>query len=116
MAAIGEALADAELTVDELTEQIVGRRRDDGGVRGQVAALAPAHEHRRAPRPALLRAKPRPQGDLHQPAPLAARLPTRRRRGALRTLLTRYLHAYGPATPQHFARWLSIPPNGPSSR
>jgi hypothetical protein len=29
---------------------------------------------------------------------------------ALRTLLTRYLYAYGPATPQHFARWLSIPP------
>jgi DNA glycosylase AlkZ-like len=23
---------------------------------------------------------------------------------------TRYLYAYGPATPQHFARWLSIPP------
>jgi hypothetical protein len=29
---------------------------------------------------------------------------------ALRTLVTRYLHAYGPATPQHFARWLGIPP------
>ena len=29
---------------------------------------------------------------------------------ALRTLLARYLYAYGPATPQHFARWLSIPP------
>jgi hypothetical protein len=29
---------------------------------------------------------------------------------ALRTLVLRYLHAYGPATPQHFARWLSIPP------
>jgi Winged helix DNA-binding domain len=29
---------------------------------------------------------------------------------ALRTLVTRYLFAYGPATPQHFARWLSIPP------
>ncbi len=29
---------------------------------------------------------------------------------ALRTLVTRYLHAYGPATPQHFARWLRIPP------
>jgi len=27
---------------------------------------------------------------------------------ALRTLVTRYLHAYGPATPQHFARWLAI--------
>jgi hypothetical protein len=22
----------------------------------------------------------------------------------------RYLYAYGPATPQHFAKWLSIPP------
>ena len=30
--------------------------------------------------------------------------------GAARTLLTRYLHAYGPATSQHFARWLAIPP------
>ena len=28
---------------------------------------------------------------------------------ALRALVGRYLHAYGPA-PQHFARWLSIPP------
>jgi DNA glycosylase AlkZ-like len=29
---------------------------------------------------------------------------------ALRTLVRRYLHAYGPATPRHFARWLAIPP------
>ena len=29
---------------------------------------------------------------------------------ALRTLVTRYLRAYGPATSQHFARWLAIPP------
>ncbi|HEX5296473.1 MAG TPA: winged helix DNA-binding domain-containing protein [Streptosporangiaceae bacterium] len=29
---------------------------------------------------------------------------------ALRTLVRRYLHAYGPATPWHFARWLAIPP------
>jgi hypothetical protein len=29
---------------------------------------------------------------------------------ALRTLVMRYLYAYGPATPQHFARWLSIAP------
>jgi hypothetical protein len=28
---------------------------------------------------------------------------------ALQTLLRRYLHAYGPATPQHFAKWLAIP-------
>ena len=29
---------------------------------------------------------------------------------ALGTIVTRYLYAYGPATPQHFARWLGIPP------
>jgi Winged helix DNA-binding domain len=29
---------------------------------------------------------------------------------AVRTLLTRYLFAYGPATPEHFAKWLAIPP------
>src|SRR5689334_238149 len=29
---------------------------------------------------------------------------------ALRALVPRYLHAYGPATPRHFARWLAIPP------
>ena len=29
---------------------------------------------------------------------------------ALRTLVRDYLHAYGPATPRHFARWLGIPP------
>jgi hypothetical protein len=29
---------------------------------------------------------------------------------ALRTLVMRYLYAYGPATPSHFARWLGIPP------
>src|SRR4029450_9343389 len=30
--------------------------------------------------------------------------------GAGRTLGRRYLYAYGPATPWHFARWLGIPP------
>jgi hypothetical protein len=29
---------------------------------------------------------------------------------ALRALVRRYLHAYGPATPRHFARWLAISP------
>ena len=75
-----------------------------------MAALAPADQHGRAPRGALLRPGPGPQGDLHQPAPLAARLPSRRRRRALRALVTRYLHAYGPASPAHFARWIGVPP------
>jgi hypothetical protein len=29
---------------------------------------------------------------------------------ALRALVRRYLYAYGPASPQHFAKWLNIPP------
>jgi len=29
---------------------------------------------------------------------------------ALRTLVRQYLYAYGPATPQHFAKWLNVPP------
>ena len=29
---------------------------------------------------------------------------------ALRTLVARYLYAYGPATPRHFAQWLNVPP------
>ena len=117
IAAIGDALADTRADRrradrgDRGAHRPVGRRADDGGVPGPVAALAPAHEHGRAPRHALLRTGPGPQGDLHQPAPLAARLPARRRRGApCARLVTRYLYAYGPATPQHFARWLSIPP------
>jgi hypothetical protein len=28
---------------------------------------------------------------------------------AVRALVRRYLYAYGPATPQHFAKWLAIP-------
>ncbi|MEX2162073.1 MAG: winged helix DNA-binding domain-containing protein [Anaerolineales bacterium] len=31
-------------------------------------------------------------------------------RAGLRLLLQQYLYAYGPATPQHFARWLAAPP------
>jgi hypothetical protein len=58
----------------------------------------------------VLRTGPGPQGDLYQSAPLAARLRPADGDAALRTLVTRYLYAYGPATPQHLAKWLSIPP------
>jgi Winged helix DNA-binding domain len=58
----------------------------------------------------VLRPGPGPQRDLYQPAPLGARPPPSGGRAALRTLVKRYLYAYGPATPAHFARWLGIPP------
>ncbi|HEX7270407.1 MAG TPA: winged helix DNA-binding domain-containing protein [Streptosporangiaceae bacterium] len=116
VAAIGDALADAELTVGELTEAIADRAGpwavertmeafQDTWPRWRQLTSTAAHRgmlcfgpdrgrkvtytnpHRWLPglRPA--------DGD-----------------AALRTLVARYLHAYGPATPQHFARWLGIPP------
>ncbi len=116
IAAIGDALADTELTVDELTDAIADRtgpwavERTMEAFQGtwprwrQLTSTA-AHRgvlcfgpdrdrrvtytnpHRWLPgfRPA--------EGD-----------------AALRTLLTRYLYAYGPATAAHFAKWLGIPP------
>ena len=75
-----------------------------------MATLAPVDGHGRASRSALLRTEPGSPCHLHQPASLAARLPTRRRRRRPPDLLARYLHAYGPATPRHFAQWLNVPP------
>ncbi len=53
----------------------------------------------------MLRPGPRPQGDVHPPAALHPAPP----KEALRRPALRYLTAYGPATPHHFARWLAAP-------
>jgi hypothetical protein len=113
--AIGDALAGTELTVDELTEAIVERTGSWAGEltmeafqdrwprwrqltstaahRG-VLCFGPNHGRK------VTYTNPHrwlPGFRLHDPDP------------ALRTLLTRYLYAYGPATPQHFARWMALP-------
>jgi hypothetical protein len=116
IAAIGEALADAELTVDELTETLADRpgpwateRTMDafqdkwprwrqltstaahrgvlcfGPDRGRKVTYTNPHRWLPGFRPA--------DGDT-----------------ALRTLVARYLYAYGPATPRHFAQWIGVPP------
>jgi hypothetical protein len=116
IAAIGDALTDSELTIDELTDAIADRAGpwavertmdafQDRWPRWRQLTSTAAHRgmlcfgpdrgrkvtytnpHRWLPgfRPA--------DGD-----------------AALGTLVTRYLYAYGPATPQHFARWLGSPP------
>src|SRR5689334_9832539 len=115
IAAIGEALSDAELTVDELSVEVVRRT---GSWAGDLVM------------PAFQTYWPR----WRQMIPAAAnagvlcygvnrgRMTTYtnpHRRGAftpedgelaLIELLHRYLYAYGPATPQHFARWLNTTP------
>jgi hypothetical protein len=116
LAAIGDALADTELTIDELTEAIVDRAGPWAGEETMEAFGG------RWPRWRQLTSTAAHRGIL-------CFGPTRGRKvtytnphrwlpgfrpddgeAALRRLVTRYLYAYGPATPQHFARWLSIPP------
>jgi hypothetical protein len=116
IAAIGDALADSELTVDELTEAIVDRTGPWAGERTMEAFQD------RWPRWRQLTSRAAHRGMLcfgpNRGRKSTYTNPHRWLPGfrpddgdvALRTLLTRYLHAYGPATPQHFARWLGVPP------
>jgi hypothetical protein len=116
IAAIGDALADTELTVDELTEQIVDRTGPWAGEETMEAFQD------RWPRWRQLTSTAAHRGVLcfgpDRGRKVTYTNPHRWLPGfrpddgdaALRTLVRRYLYAYGPATPQHFARWLSIPP------
>ncbi len=116
VAAIGDALADTELTVDELTEAIVDRTGPWAGERTMEAfqemwprwrQLTSTAAHR-----GLLCFGPN-RGSNVTYTNAHRWLPGFRPddgESALRNLVTRYLYAYGPATPQHFARWLGIPP------
>ena len=116
IAAIGDALADTELTVDELTEAIVDRTGPWAGERTMDAFQD------KWPRWRQLTSTAAHRGVLcfgpNRGRKITYTNPHRWLPGfraddgdaALRTLLTRYLYAYGPATPGHFARWLSIPP------
>jgi Winged helix DNA-binding domain len=116
IAAIGDALADTELTVDELTEAVVDRTGPWAGEPTMEAFQD------RWPRWRQLTSTAAHRGMLcfgpNRGPKVTYTSPQRWLPGfrpddggaALRTLLTRYLYAYGPATPQHFARWLSIPP------
>jgi hypothetical protein len=113
--AIGAALEDAELTVDELTEALVGacgpwagdpvmpafqgmwpRWRQAMGTAAHRGALCFGPNRGRA----VTYTSPRRWLPGFRPADGPA---------ALAELLKRYLHAYGPATPQQFAQWLAAP-------
>ena len=116
IAAIGGALADAELTVDELTEAIADRAGPwaveqtmeafgDKWPRWRQLTSTAAH------RGVLCFGPDRGRRVTHtNPHRWLAGLRPADGEAALRALVRRYLHAYGPATPQHFARWPGIPP------
>jgi hypothetical protein len=113
--AIGDALADAELTVGELTEAIACRvgpwavepamdAFGDRWPRWRQLTSTAAHRGLLCFGPDRGRqvtyTNPHRWLPGFRPADGGA---------ALGALVTRYLHAYGPATPAHFARWLGIP-------
>ncbi|MCF6425289.1 winged helix DNA-binding domain-containing protein [Amycolatopsis tucumanensis] len=113
--AVADALADAELTADELTGAVVDRVGPWAGdlvmpafqgfwPRWRQALATAAH------RGALCFGRDRGrQVTYTSPRRWLPGFRPEETEPALTGVLARYLHAYGPATPQHFARWLSAP-------
>ncbi|WP_369172084.1 winged helix DNA-binding domain-containing protein [Streptomyces sp. R28] len=113
VAAIGDALGGGCLTVEELGEEVVARTGSWAGdlVVPAFQGLWPRWRqvlHRAGQSGALCfgpnRGRKvtytRPPQSAAGPVPGAAALPE---------LVRRYLRAYGPATPRHFAKWLAAP-------
>ncbi|MGX5212892.1 winged helix DNA-binding domain-containing protein [Streptomyces violaceus] len=108
--AIGEALDGRCLTLDELTEEIVTRTGPWAGDRVMPAFqdLWPRWRqvmHRAGWAGTLCFGPNRGRKATYTRPPRAESVAD-----ALGTFVHRYLHAYGPATPQHFAKWLGAPP------
>ncbi|GHD10826.1 hypothetical protein GCM10010313_33250 [Streptomyces violarus] len=108
--AIGEALDGRCLTLDELTEEIVARTGPWAGDRVMPAFqdLWPRWRqvmHRAGWAGTLCFGPNRGRKTTYTRPPRAESVAD-----ALGTFVRRYLHAYGPATPQHFAKWLAAPP------
>lgn len=116
VAAIADAVEDAELTVDELTDAIVARVGPWAGERTMEAFQDRWPRWRQIENVAANRGamcfgpvrgrrvtctSPRRWLPGFEPMPAGRALPM---------LLRRFLHAYGPATPAQFARWLGSPP------
>jgi len=116
IAAIGDALADAELTVDELTDALASRSGPWAVERTMDAfgdkwprwrQLTSTAAHRGVLCFGPDRGRKVTYTNPHRWLPGLRPVDGET---ALRTLVTRYLHAYGPATPAHFARWIGVPP------
>ncbi|MGK5521478.1 winged helix DNA-binding domain-containing protein [Micromonospora sp. URMC 107] len=115
VAAITDALRDAELTTAELTEQVVARTGPWAGDRVMeafqdrwprwMAAMAAATR-----RGAMCSGPNRGRATTHtSPARWLPGFAPMAGPAALAELARRYLYAYGPATPAHFAQWLAVP-------
>ncbi|WP_037683386.1 winged helix DNA-binding domain-containing protein [Streptomyces griseus] len=111
VAAIGDALEGRCLTLDELHDEVVARTGPWAGDRVMPAFqdLWPRWRqvtHRAGQAGALCFGPNRGRKVTYTHPPRFDPVPGEE---ALRLLVHRYLHAYGPATPQHFAKWLAAP-------
>ncbi|MEE1756303.1 winged helix DNA-binding domain-containing protein [Streptomyces sp. SP18CS02] len=110
LAAIADALTGEELTVDELTEAIVARTGPWAGERVMEAFQDKWPRWRQVTHTAAHRGVLRFGRDrgrrvtFTNPGVVPLDGPT-----ASAELVRRYLRAYGPATPAHYARWLAAP-------
>ncbi|MGP3754712.1 winged helix DNA-binding domain-containing protein [Streptomyces sp. IBSNAI001] len=110
VAAVGDALTGAELTVDELSDEVIARTGPWAGdlVMPAFQGMWPRWRqvlHLAGHRGALCYAPNRGRKATYT-NPGAVPMPARE---ATAELVRRYLRAYGPATPVHFARWLAAP-------
>lgn len=111
VAAIGDALEGVCLTVDELGEEVVARTGAWAGdlVMPAFQTLWPRWRqvlHRAGWSGALCFGPNRGRKVTYTRPPHFDPLPAD---DAVRTLVRRYLHAYGPGTPAWFAKWLAAP-------
>ncbi|MEV6944077.1 winged helix DNA-binding domain-containing protein [Streptomyces sp. NPDC051172] len=111
VAAIADALEGVSLTIDELSEEVVARTGSWAGDRVMPAfqGLWPRWRqvlHRAGQSGALCFGPNRGRKVTYTRPPHFAPLPPDE---AVRELVRRYLRAYGPATPQNFAKWLAAP-------
>ena len=111
VAAIGDALDGRQLTIDELSEEVVARTGPWAGdlVMEAFQGKWPRWRqvmHRTGQSGALCFAPNRGRKAAYTRPPRFDPLPADE---ALATLVRHYLHAYGPATPQHFAKWAAAP-------
>ncbi|MFD5051530.1 winged helix DNA-binding domain-containing protein [Streptomyces tendae] len=112
VAAIADALDGAFLTIDELDEAVVARTGPWAGdlVMPAFQTMWPRWRqvlHRAGQCGALSFGPNRGRRVTYTRPPHFTPLPPQE---ASRLLVRRYLYAYGPAAPQHFARWLAAPP------
>lgn len=111
VAAVADALDGTTLTIDELDEEVVARTGPWAGdlVMPAFQVLWPRWRqvlHRAGQSGALCFGPNRGRKVTYTRPPRFEPLPTAE---ALRILVRRYLRAYGPATPQDFAKWLAAP-------